>query len=479
MKYIKLFYLCFLILASGCRTSSDFNQVLEDLQENLDFGNISTVIQLTDSLKKVHGINKETIHIADSLEQIAERINLDFSISETKVNQQVRKLIGNVTPEEIKKWENKGWLEWRMIDGEKKYFNRAATNLILIRNFNEHNNQNLNDKTIDPEMSLRLFHTGEILKLSENQNDPVAPVKMEITYTVTVHPDAVPDGEKIRCWMPWPKAGHPRQKDIQLLSTSIPEYLISPDTSIHSTLYMEQIAQKGKPAVFQISYNYTSSGQHFKITGIKSAPYDITSKNYIKYTAEQLPHICFSDEVKHLADSITAGEKDPATIVKKIYLWFKENITWTGALEYSIIPNIPEYVIKNHRGDCGMQTFLFLSMVRYKGIPAKWQSGWMMPPNNENLHDWSEVYYQGTGWVPVDVSYNLQNSENILLKDFYISAIDSYRLIVNDGVSGPLHPEKLFLRSEPNDFQRGEVEWEGGNLYFDKWDYDMKIKYIN
>jgi hypothetical protein len=46
-------------------------------------------------------------------------------------------------------------------------------------------------------------------------------------------------------------------------------------------------------------------------------------------------------------------------------------------------------------------------------------------------------------------------------------------------VAGALHPEKQYLRSEPNDFQRGEVEWKGGNLFFDKWDYNMKIKYIN
>jgi len=90
----------------------------------------------------------------------------------------------------------------------------------------------------------------------------------------------------------------------------------------------------------------------------------------------------------------------------------------------------------------------------------------MMPPDNENLHDWSEVYFEGTGWIPVDVSYDLQNSENPLLKYFYLSGVDSYRLILNQGVGGPLHPEKHYMRSEPNDFQRGEVEWKGGNLYF-------------
>ncbi len=159
-------------------------------------------------------------------------------------------------------------------------------------------------------------------------------------------------------------------------------------------------------------------------------------------------------------------------------MWFKENIPWTGALEYSVIPNIPEYVIENRRGDCGMQTFLFMSMLRYKGIPVRWQSGWKVPPGYKNLHDWCEVYYEGPGWVPVDVSYDLQASDNMKLREFYISGIDSYRLIINDGVAGPLYPEKKFMRSEPYDFQRGEIEWKGGNLYFDKWDYSMQIEYL-
>jgi hypothetical protein len=119
-----------------------------------------------------------------------------------------------------------------------------------------------------------------------------------------------------------------------------------------------------------------------------------------------------------------------------------------------------------------------MSMLRYKGVPVRWQSGWMMPPGYENLHDWCEVYYEDSGWVPVDVSYELQDTGNQKLKYFYMSGIDAYRLIVNDGVAGKLYPEKKFLRSEPYDFQRGEVEWKGGNLYFDKWDYDMRIEYL-
>jgi transglutaminase-like putative cysteine protease len=479
MKNIRLVFPVLFVILTGCQTVSDSNQVLEDIQENLDFGNIGTVIQLTDSLKKLSNFNKETLHIADSLEQIARRINLDFSLSEKDADTQMKTMIGSFSSGERTKWENKGWLEWRMIDGEKKYFTRAVSNLLLIKKFNESGDERLKEIGNDPEKIFRLRHTGEVLKASADYSSPVIPVRMEISYSITVHADAVPEGQKIRCWLPWPKTGNPRQTEIKLISTSEPEYIIAPDTAIHSTIFMEGIAKKGVPTVFQISYDYVSSGQYFKIPGIKILPYKLTDSNYLKYTSEQSPHIGLTDEARELTDSITGNEDNPAAIVRLIYFWFKENIPWAGALEYSIIPNIPEYVIKNRRGDCGLQTLLLMSMLRYKGIPVKWQSGWMVPPDNRNLHDWCEVYYEGTGWIPVDVSYDLQKSANNLIKDFYFSGIDSYRLIVNDGVAGPLHPAKKFLRSEPYDFQRGEVEWSGGNLYFDKWDYNMKIDYLN
>jgi hypothetical protein len=126
MKNTRLLFLALLIILFGYRTTSDFSQVLEDIQENLDFGNVSTVIQIVDSLKKISSENKEIIHIADSLEQIAERITLDFSVNENKVKAQLEKLIAQVSSGQISDWENKGWLEWRMIDGEIKYFSREV-----------------------------------------------------------------------------------------------------------------------------------------------------------------------------------------------------------------------------------------------------------------------------------------------------------------------------------------------------------------
>jgi transglutaminase-like putative cysteine protease len=196
-----------------------------------------------------------------------------------------------------------------------------------------------------------------------------------------------------------------------------------------------------------------------------------------KYTTEEYPQITFSREIKHLADSIVGNTQNPFEKVRKLYYWINDHIIWTGALEYSIMPDIPGYVLANKRGDCGMQTMLFMAMARYSKIPVKWQSGWMMHPGEVNLHDWCEVYYNGVGWVPLDMSYNLQNSANLSEKEFYISGIDAYRLIINDAIGSQFVPAKKYYRSEPYDFQRGEVEWGGGNLYFNQWKYSMNVSY--
>jgi len=119
-----------------------------------------------------------------------------------------------------------------------------------------------------------------------------------------------------------------------------------------------------------------------------------------------------------------------------------------------------------------------LSMARSLGIPCKWQSGWYLLPQTKNLHDWAEVYYEGIGWVPVDPSFKLINSEDKRIKEFYLNGLDCYRLVINDDYGQELYPPKKHYRSEPFDFQRGELEWEAGNLYFDSWSYQMEVEYL-
>lgn len=450
---------------------------IEQIKKFIELGELKKAITLSDSLLLNERNNLKENWKVDSLKQIAQRIYIDFSINEKDVDTQIEKQIGVFNSKQKADWENNKWLEYKIIDGKKMYFKRAASNLKL-RLKQQLVSFNAKPPTPDAFDLFKADYATNIIEQTIKSGKLTSPQDFEVEYAVTLKPNAVPDGEIVHCWLPWPKENHPRQVHLKLLKSQPKTYTIAPTNKTgQRSIYTTQKAIKDKPLVFSIKFSYTSYAQYFNPDSIVCKPYLKNSALYKKYTREQLPHIAFSSPVTQIADSITKNLDNPLEIVQKIHQFIANNYIWSGALEYSIIPCIPEYVISNKKGDCGMQTFLFMSMARYKGIPVRWQSGWMLHPGHENLHDWCEVYYEGTGWVPLDMSFQYNVSKDKRVASYYVTGIDAYRMIVNDEVGDTLIPTKKFLRSEPYDFQRGELEWRAGNLYFDKWNYEMKIVY--
>src|SRR5574344_1392073 len=259
---------------------------------------------------------------------------------------------------------------------------------------------------------------------------------------------------------------------------------------------MEQIAKADKPTVFSYELSFTSYNKWFDFKPQEVKPYNKQSQLYKEFTKERKSHVIFSKEIKRITDSVVGNEQNPYLKAKKIFCYIADNYPWASAREYSTIDNIPQYVIDSHHGDCGQVGLLFITMARYAGIPAKWESGWMLHPMEINLHDWCRVFFEGIGWVGVDPSFgrvltpddlkndvrrgkknlNSDNSQdNEKVYHFFTRGMDAYRFIVNTDYSRSFYPAKIFPRSETIDFQRGEVEWRGGNLYFDRWNYDMEI----
>ena len=403
------------------------------------------------------------------------RILYDFCKTHKEVKDYIRQYIPDVTDQEMDQWENTGALEVRIIDGQKRYFRNAAPNLFLIdarcrkikeeKDGIEKNGYETVDESDVPLIIQEALHNP--LHLAE-------PKAMHITYTISVKADAVPEGEMVRCWMPFPRRDIKRQQNVRLISTSEKSYTLSPESSAHSTLYMEKKTVKGEPTVFSESFEFTAYGQWFNLQPEEIRPYDKTSELYKTYTSERDRHIIFTPRLRQLADSLTQGTENPLLKARKIFTWINAHFPWASAREYSTIENIPEYVLENHHGDCGQVTLLFLTLCRICGIPAHFESGFMLHPQNENLHDWGELYFEGPGWVPVDMAFGIPSyAKNTAETYFFLGGIDSWRMVVNSDFSKPLYPEKVYPRSETVDFQRGEVEWKGGNLYFDKWNWKL------
>lgn len=448
------------------------------VENEISKGNFTQASKMIDSLISTNSLTVSEVNDIKFEKEKMNRIRLDFQKTADDILKFVRKYYPGADSKMLEKWEKDYSLEAMLIDGQKRYFNRAASNLFLINKEAKLRKEKA-EGSKDVLKDFLKKHVPQIVKDSRAEKSRLTdPVKMRITYTLSVKPNVVPEGEVIKCWLPYPREGHLRQSDIKLLSVNDNNYIIADNDNMQRTLYMEKEAVKDEPTVFKMELSYTCSSEWFKVDPKQVKPYKKSSDFYKTYTSEQAPHIVFSDNIKNLSKSVVGNETNPYLKARIIFKWISENIPWAGAREYSTLTNIPEYAIKNRHGDCGIKTLLFMTLARYNGIPTKWQSGWMMHPVEVNLHDWCEAYFEGYGWVPVDQSFGIQDySKTNNIKYFYTNGIDSYRLIVNDDFSKPLSPIKEFPRSETVDFQRGEVEWKGGNLYFDKWNYDMDIKY--
>lgn len=405
------------------------------------------------------------------------RLLTDFSKTRDQVKEYIRKYIPDVTDRQMDEWEKTGELECRVIDGEKRYFNNAAPNLFRINKACAALKAKRDTPGRDGDQKVRSDNTRAIMKQASRAKGRLGdPKHFRIRYTVTVKPDVVPAGETVRCWLPMPRTDVMRQQNVKLLSTSQPDYQRSPMTYAHSTVYMEKKAEAGKPTVFSEEFEFDAYGAWFDLDTANVKAYDTTTPLNKTYTSERDQHIVFTPQIRALAERLTAGATTPLAKARRIFKWIDENFPWASAREYSTIENIPEYVLANKHGDCGQVTLLFLTLCRSIGIPAHFQSGFMLHPGDENLHDWGEIYIQDLGWVPVDMSFGIPAyAKNEKETFFFLGGIDSFRMVVNNDFGCPLYPAKQYPRSETVDFQRGEVEWAGGNLYFDKWKWNLEV----
>lgn len=414
-------------------------------------------------------------------DDLHQRLLTDFCLTESQVKDYIRKYIPDVTEEQMHQWEASKKLECMVIDGEKRYFRNAGPNLFRVDSVCYNIKVAKEGTVVSGSDKVDMENLPEVIAAVKNTGKAIVmPKRMRVTYTLTVDTNVVPPGKMIRCWLPYPRADVSRQQDIKFISASEPKYVFSPKTCCHSTLYMEKMAAYNEPTVFSETFEYTSNAEWHNLKPEDIQPYDTTSTLYKKYTAQREKHIVFSPHLRQLAANLTAGETNPLLRARRIFRWVNDHFPWASAREYSTIDNIPEYVLDNHHGDCGQVSLLFITLCRISGIPAHFQSGFMMHPNAWNLHDWAEIYFQGIGWVPVDQSFGIPTyARNKDEENFFLGGIDSWRMVVNNDFGMPLVPQKKYPRSETVDFQRGEVEWEGGNLYFPEWTYHMDIEYLN
>ena len=421
--------------------------------------------------------------------EIIRRIRQDYDATTEKLLARVRKVLPDTTAEDIERWRQAGQVQYRMLDGQLCYWGREPSNLWRFcdeakrrRAVAEGRDPNQPAEASQGESGL-MAHVRKVVEAARRTGKvEVEPVQHTIRYALTVHGNrpGAHAGSLVRCWLAFPQE-YRQQREVRLVGTSpggqvvAPTSQACPDGCAHQrTIYLEQrMADPSEPIRFTAEYQYVSYAYCPRLDDAKVRP--AGGGDLSVYLQERPPHIAFTPGLRATVEQIVAGESNPLARARRIFRWFDQNIRYAYEEEYSTIPSFSEKVFRSRRGDCGVQAMLFITMCRLAGVPARWQSGWATFPGDSTMHDWAEIYIEPWGWLPVDVSYGTKRSDDPEVREFYFGHQDAYRLISNLDYGCELYPPKQSLRSETADFQRGEVEIDGRNLYFDEWDYKFEF----
>ena len=425
----------------------------------------------------------------EEMKEIIRRTREEFPLTAAALLAKIQKSIPDATADDLERWNKAGQAEYHNVDGQILYYVREPVNIYRFSpeaKQRKEANQKKDDSSQDSWTLAK--HLANVVAAGEKSDTPeVLPIRHRITYTLTVDPNrpGAKAGSVLRCWLPYPQE-YRQQKNVKLISASEGAH-IAPSAidgkmiggAPQRTVYFErQITDPTKPETFNETFEFDSYAYYPRLSDELAQP--LPSNWGDTDLGERLPHIAFTPQMKATVAKIIGDETNPLKKVRKIYYWINENVRYHAEQEYTTLPSFSISCLSTHKGDCGVQSILFITMARIAGVPARWQSGWETKRDgDDSMHDWAEAYIAPWGWLPIDQSYGIRRDSNDpKIREFYIGHQDSYRIIFNLDYGCPLHPPKKSLRSEPADFQRGEVEMDGRNLYFDEWDWDMKIDYL-
>ena len=417
------------------------------------------------------------------MKEILKHLREEYSLTPQQLLEKVKGKISNVSLDDLERWRAAGQLQFRMIDGQVGYFRREPSNLMR---FCEDAKARCDKPSAGDGGFVLTDHLAKVIdEAKRTGQSEVAPIRHRIKYQLTVPANVggAKKGSLLRVWLPFPQE-YRQQREVKLISASPADPKIAPigikDGRIlpnaQRTAYFEKrIDDPTQASVFDVTFEYDSYAYYpiLRDEDAKPLPADF-DKTWI---AERPPHILFTSQMKQTVAAVVGDETNPLASARKIFHYVDSKMRYCAEEEYGLIPSFSSKALASLKGDCGIQGTLFITMCRAAGIPARWQSGWETKPVNWNMHDWAEFYVEPWGWLPADPSYGLQKSDRADVREFYFGHQDSYRLIVNLDYGSPLVPAKNSLRSEPADFQRGEVELDGRNLYFNQWDYDIQFQW--
>ena len=206
--------------------------------------------------------------------------------------------------------------------------------------------------------------------------------------------------------MPLPETNE--YQTIRRLETSSGEILAYPETGekyLSCRFFGAECPLPGAPVTIFHEFEATLYDLTVDFSKINEIyPYEKDSALYRRYTGKSGVFVDPDHpEIKRIAERIAVESKDPLDFARKAYLYVSDHYKYLNP-NTGLAPL--EKLLQNGGGDCGNLSSIFISLLRNQGIPARHLVA-VRP--DASWHVWADFYLEKYGWIPVDVTYRLED----------------------------------------------------------------------
>ena len=134
----------------------------------------------------------------------------------------------------------------------------------------------------------------------------------------------------------------------------------------------------------------------------------------------------------------SVSDENSFTVAKKLFLWLKSNTSYkTHEQKTRVQPASETFHLKT--GDCDDLSFLYISLCRAVGIPARFVRGYLIESSGGKYyaipHAWAEVFVGvgNNGWIPVECAGSGEDAVAEMHQNFGVEDAYHLRLFVDDG----------------------------------------------
>ena len=396
-----------------------------------------------------------------------DRLSSFYTLTQADLLEKIRQDIPDYSEQEFARLRDLGWLDSKLIRGQRMYHEDLATSLLKA----------------NPEYALRagkpLSPHRPLLDEAVNylKKNGQLRMNMELTSTLRIRDEYFKPGTTYRVHLPLPGPA-PQQRQVTLCDVQPNPKHISRESAPQRTAYFEEAISEN--TAFTASSSYVQTLYYCDPVN-DPAPrvlYPEAKPPAREDLEPQAPHILFTPYLVSLCKELIGDEIVSVRRAKRFYDFITGRVLYSYVRPYQLIENGAEYPAVNLRGDCGLQALLFITLCRIAGIPARWQSGLYAAPGDEGSHDWAWFYTEAWGWLPADCSFGGagRRGGNEERREFYFGNLDPYRAVFNHRYMGDFQPARTFPRNDPYDNQSGEVETDEGALTYGQYRTRHEVK---